>query len=94
MAKKIPMRMCVGCRAMKVKRELIRIVRSEDGIVSLDVTGKANGRGAYVCADAQCLQKAVKTKALERALQTQISPETIEQLTNEIAKRGDIADAE
>ncbi|UOO37526.1 YlxR family protein [Oscillospiraceae bacterium CM] len=70
MQKKIPMRQCLGCRAMKPKKELIRAVRAPDGSVSLDVRGKNPGRGAYVCQNADCLKKALKTKALERALET------------------------
>ena len=67
MPKKIPMRQCVGCREMKPKKELIRVVRSPEGAVSLDFRGKLPGRGAYVCPDPACLAKARKTKALERA---------------------------
>ena len=67
MPKKIPMRQCVGCREMKEKRQLIRVVRSPEGEVSLDFKGKKPGRGAYVCPDPACLAKARKTKALERA---------------------------
>lgn len=92
MAKKIPMRMCVGCRTMKEKRELLRIVRAEDGSVHLDLIGKANGRGAYICPDEQCLKKAVKSKALERALEAPVSAETHELLAEEIAKRVSSAD--
>ena len=66
--KKVPMRMCVGCREMKEKRELLRVVRTPEGEVVLDRTGKRNGRGAYVCASLQCLQRAVKSCQLERAL--------------------------
>lgn len=73
---KIPMRMCTGCREMKPKRELIRVVRSPEGAVSLDFRGKANGRGAYVCPDPACLKKAVRARALERALETPI-PEDV-----------------
>lgn len=65
--KKIPMRMCVSCREMMPKRELIRVVRSEDGI-AVDPTGKAPGRGAYICGEPACLAKAQKSRALERAL--------------------------
>ena len=64
--KKIPMRMCVGCHEMKPKKELTRIVRSPEGEVSLDPTGKKSGRGAYLCGDINCLKKARKTRALER----------------------------
>ena len=67
MPKKIPMRQCVGCREMKPKKELIRVVRSPEAAVSLDFRGKLPGRGAYVCPDPACLAKARKTKALERA---------------------------
>ncbi len=74
------MRMCVGCREMKPKKELCRVVRNKEGEVSLDPVGKAPGRGAYVCRSAQCLQKARKTRALERALETAISAEVFDQL--------------
>ena len=84
--------MCVGCRTMKEKRELVRIVRSEEGSARLDLTGKLNGRGAYVCPNEQCLARAVKTRALERALEIPISPETMHLLSDEIAKRGAAAD--
>ena len=67
MPKKIPMRQCVGCREMKPKKELIRVVRSPEGVVSLDFKGKLPGRGAYVCPDAECLKRAKRSKALERA---------------------------
>ena len=84
MIKKIPMRQCLGCREMKPKRELIRVVRSPDGAVSLDTVGKKPGRGAYVCHDAQCLKRAIKTRALSRALSTEIPPEITETLTTDI----------
>ena len=67
MPKKIPMRQCLGCREMKPKRELIRVVRSPDGEVSLDFHGKKPGRGAYICSNTECLKRAVKSKALSRA---------------------------
>ena len=76
MQKKIPMRQCLGCREMKPKRELIRVVRAPDGGISLDFKGKAQGRGAYVCHSGECLKKAVRSKALERAFETSI-PENI-----------------
>lgn len=87
MAKKIPMRMCVGCRTMKEKRSLVRVVRTEDGEAKLDLTGKANGRGAYVCPSAECLKKAVKSRALDRALEVTVSPEVMERLASEIERR-------
>ena len=79
--KKIPMRQCLGCREMKPKKELIRVVRSPEGEISLDFRGKANGRGAYVCPDPACLKKAIRAKALERALETRIPEEIYALLT-------------
>ena len=73
--RKIPMRQCVGCREMKPKKELIRAVKSPEGNISLDFRGKAPGRGAYVCPDPACLKRAIKSKALERAFETQIPQE-------------------
>ena len=64
MQKKIPMRQCVGCREMRPKRELVRVVKSPEGAITLDFKGKAPGRGAYVCPNADCLKKARKSKAL------------------------------
>ena len=73
--KKIPMRMCVGCREMKPKKELIRVVRSPEGVVSMDPVGKKPGRGAYVCRSEACLKRAIKQKQLERQLETSLTPE-------------------
>ena len=84
MQKKIPMRQCLGCREMKPKRELIRAVKSPEGVISLDFKGKAPGRGAYVCHDAQCLKKAIKSKALERAFETSIPEEVYAQLNEQM----------
>ena len=84
MPKKIPMRQCVGCREMKPKKELIRVVRSPEGAVSLDFKGKAPGRGAYVCSEMQCLKKAIKAKALDRAFETAISDEIYDLLTQQM----------
>ena len=84
MQKKIPMRQCLGCREMKEKSELIRAVRSPDGVISLDFRGKAPGRGAYLCRNAACLKKAVKSKALERAFSAQIPAEVYERLEREM----------
>ena len=74
--KKIPMRQCVGCREMKPKKELIRVVRSPEGAISLDFRGKAPGRGAYLCPDPACLKRAIKAKALNRAFELE-SPQEI-----------------
>ena len=73
--KKIPMRMCVGCREMKPKRELIRVVRSPEGEVSMDPVGKKPGRGAYVCRNPECLKRAIKQHQLERQLEVQLTAE-------------------
>ena len=84
MQKKIPMRQCLGCREMKPKKELIRVVRSAEGQVSLDFRGKAPGRGAYVCPNTECLIKAIKARAFERAFSAQIPPEVLKQLTEQM----------
>lgn len=70
--RKVPMRTCVGCRTSRPKRELVRVVRTPDGDVTVDPTGKLSGRGAYVCPDVRCLEQALKAKRLERALQRPI----------------------
>ena len=80
MQKKIPMRQCVGCREMKAKKELVRVVRSPEGEISLDFRGKAPGRGAYVCPQTEGLKRALKSKALERGLDCQIPQEIYDQL--------------
>lgn len=79
--RKIPMRMCVGCREMKPKKELLRAVRSPDGRVSLDTTGKKPGRGAYCCYNAECLRRALKQGQLDRQLEVRLSDEVNAQLT-------------
>ncbi len=84
MQKKIPMRQCLGCREMKPKRELIRVVRSPEGEISIDFKGKAPGRGAYVCHDLQCLKRAVKAKAISRAFEIEIPQEIYDRLTAEM----------
>ena len=83
--KKIPQRQCVGCREMKDKRELIRVVKSPEGEISLDFRGKKPGRGAYVCPRAECLKKARKSRALERAFSAAIPPEVYDALEQEMA---------
>ena len=82
--KKIPLRMCTGCMEMKPKKELIRVVRSKEGEVSVDLTGKKSGRGAYVCKSKDCLEKAFKTKRLSRNLEVQISEEIYDRLKEEM----------
>ena len=82
--KKIPQRQCVGCREMKNKKELIRVVKSPAGEISLDFAGRKPGRGAYVCRSADCLRRARKSKALERAFEMQIPPEVYDALESEL----------
>lgn len=82
--KKIPLRKCTGCSQMKDKRELVRVVRSKDGEVSLDLVGKKPGRGAYICKNIECLKQARKAKRIERALDCTISPELYDLMEKEI----------
>lgn len=82
--KKIPMRKCNGCGEQKPKKELVRIVKSPDGEVSLDLTGKASGRGAYICKSAECLQKARKSHRIDKAFEMTIPNEVYEQMAAEI----------
>ena len=89
MQKKIPMRQCLGYREMKPKRELIRVVRSPEGEISLDFRGKAPGRGAYLCKNSGCLEKAIKGKALERAFSAVIPEEVYEKLLGEMEAEHD-----
>ena len=84
MQKKIPQRQCMGCRERMDKRQLIRVVRTPDGLVKLDFSGKMGGRGAYICPKAECLKKAQKAKALERSLEVSIPEEVYAQLSREI----------
>ena len=89
MQKKIPQRQCMGCRERKEKKAMIRVVRCTDGSVSLDFSGKLNGRGAYVCPDLECLKKAQKSKALERSLEVAIPQEVYDRLEKKMeAGRG------
>ena len=84
MQKKIPMRQCMGCRERKPKKELIRVVRSPEGTVSLDFKGKDPGRGAYLCPNSECLKKAIRSKALDRNLEVTVPPEVLEALSQEM----------
>lgn len=88
MPKKIPMRMCVACRAMRPKKELVRIVRTPEGEVKTDSTGRMNGRGAYVCHDPECLKKAIKSKALERALEAKVEDRLYDELKDAFTDGG------
>lgn len=84
--KKIPQRQCVGCRTMKDKKALIRVVKTPEGAIVLDATGKKSGRGAYVCPDPACLQKARKSRALERAFSLTIPDEVYAALEEEMGQ--------
>lgn len=84
MAKKIPLRQCLGCREMLPKNELVRIVRLNTGGLVTDATGKQNGRGAYICRKTECLDKVIKSKALERTFRMSIPPEVYGQLDKEL----------
>lgn len=84
--KKIPMRMCTGCREMKPKKELIRVVKCSEGEIKLDLTGKLNGRGAYICKSTKCLNAARRSNALARAFETSISDEIYNQLETELQR--------
>ena len=86
--KKIPMRQCVGCREMKPKKELIRVVKSPEDAISLDFRGKAPGRGAYVCPDVNCLKRAIKAKALNRAFDLEIPQEIYDSLLEAMEEGG------
>ena len=86
--RKIPMRMCVGCREMKPKATLLRVVKPQDGDAHIDRTGKAQGRGAYVCESIECLKKAQKTRALDRALETKIDETVFAALEAQITDGG------
>lgn len=87
--KKIPKRLCVACREMREKGELVRIAKSKDGAISLDLTGKLPGRGAYICRSVDCLARARKTRALERAFASEISDAVYESLAKELVVAGD-----
>ncbi len=82
--KKIPMRMCSGCRESKPKSELIRVVRTPEGNIIVDKTGKVSGRGAYLCKNEECFKKSVKSKALSRALEVNINDDVFQAIAKEI----------
>jgi predicted RNA-binding protein YlxR (DUF448 family) len=84
MAKKLPLRMCTGCGEMKTKKEMIRVLKTPEDEIVIDTSGKKNGRGAYICCSLECLQKAIKTKGLERSLKVSIPKELVETLEKEM----------
>ena len=83
--KKVPMRQCIGCQEMKSKKEMIRVIRTPEGEICIDVTGRKNGRGAYICHDMECLKKAVKNHGIERSLKMQIPEDVYERLEEEMS---------
>ena len=83
--KKVPMRQCTGCREMKSKREMIRVIRTTEGEICIDATGRKNGRGAYICPNMDCLKLAVKNRGLERSLKTAIPESVYQQLEEEMS---------
>jgi uncharacterized protein len=82
--KKIPQRMCLGCQEMKPKKELIRVTKNSEGNIKMDLTGKAPGRGAYICKNVECLEKAIKSRRFEKAFETKISEEIFAALREEL----------
>jgi predicted RNA-binding protein YlxR (DUF448 family) len=84
MEKKIPLRKCVGCGEMKEKKSLIRVLKTPEDEILLDTTGRANGRGAYICKNADCLKKAVKNRGLERSLKVKIPTDVLERMEKEL----------
>ncbi|SFU81326.1 MULTISPECIES: RNase P modulator RnpM [Butyrivibrio] len=86
MQKKIPTRKCVGCGEMRDKKDMIRVIKTPEGEICLDVTGRANGRGAYICNSAECLKKAVKNRGLEKSLKAQIPGDILEQMNKELGE--------
>ncbi len=84
MAKQIPVRQCIGCREMKPKNELVRIIRTPENEICLDKTGKKNGRGAYICLSKECYEKAVKSKGIERSLKVAIPNEIYDAIGKEL----------
>ena len=87
--KKIPQRQCIGCGEMKNKKDLIRVLKDTEGLISIDVTGRKNGRGAYICPSVDCLKKAVKGKGLERSFKMPIPKEVYESLEKEMEQFGE-----
>ena len=82
--KKSPQRQCIGCGEMKNKKDMLRVLKTADGEITLDATGKKNGRGAYLCFDRECLEKAIKGRGLERSFKMAVSGEVYEKLGKEL----------
>ena len=94
MAKKIPMRQCVGCGEMKNKKDMMRVLKTSDGFIVLDTTGRKNGRGAYLCMNRECLMRAAKNKGLERSFKMSIPQEIYENLEKEFEEGEDAGQTE
>ena len=86
--KKIPLRQCIGCGEMKSKKEMIRVLRTAEGEILIDATGRKNGRGAYLCPSCECLKKAVKSKGLDRSFKMAVHREVYEALEKEMEELG------
>lgn len=86
--KKIPLRQCIGCREMKSKKEMIRILKTAEGNILIDATGRKNGRGAYLCSSKECLKKAIKSKGLDRSFKMEIPQSVYEELEKEMETLG------
>lgn len=86
--RKVPMRQCIGCQEMKSKKEMLRILKTAEGDVVLDTTGRKNGRGAYLCRSGECLKKARKNRGLERSLKMAVPSEVYDSLEKELDKIG------
>ncbi len=86
MAKKPTLRQCIGCGQPMEKKDLIRIIRNPEGVIELDATGKKNGRGAYICATQECLEKAMKSKGLDRSFKMAVPKEIYQQLSKELSE--------
>ena len=84
MAKKLPMRQCVGCGEMKGKKEMMRVLKAEDSVICLDLTGKKSGRGAYICKDVECFNKARKARRFEKSFSCRIDSQVYEVMENEL----------
>lgn len=86
--KKVPMRQCTGCREMKAKRDMIRVIKTAEDEICIDATGRKNGRGAYICPTMECLKQAMKSRGLERSLKTSIPDTVYQQLEEEMSHIG------
>lgn len=84
--KKVPLRQCVGCREMRPKKEMVRVIKTSENDIMIDVTGKKNGRGAYICSSQECLKKAYKSKGLERSLKQAVPNEIYDSLREELSE--------